>query len=114
MKVVLARKGRLSQGDQGQATAQWKEAGASPSMQIVAPASGVGTGACSESVRVRVGHSPGSDEVGKVLHDLQGHAFLLPGKLPLVGRVKGQPEGILDIGQQFQAEKTHGNKEEQR
>lgn len=57
-------------------------------------------------------HSPGSDEVGEVLHDFQRCAFLLRSELPPVGRVEGQPESVLSISQQFQAAGT-GKVEEQ-
>lgn len=70
-------------------------------------------GAHSDCIR-HVVHSPRADEVGKVLQDFQGRAFLLLGKLALVGRVQGQPKGILDIGQQVQAEETHGDKQKQK
>lgn len=63
-----------------------------------------------DSLQAHMVHSPGSDEVGKILHDFQGKAFLLQSKLPLVGRVEGKPKGIQNICQQFQAGKTHGNK----
>lgn len=66
------------------------------------------------SIQARVVHSPRSDEVGKVLHDFQGHVFLLQSKLPLIGRVEGKPKEILHIGQQLQAEKTHRNKDKQK
>lgn len=83
-------------------------------MQNTAPVSSVGGRGAHEGSRVHTVHSPGSDEVGKVLHDLQGHASLLPGEPPLVGRVKGQSEDVLNVGQQLQAEKTRGNEEKQR
>ena len=63
-----------------------------------------------DSLQAHMVHSPGSDEVGKILHDFQGKAFLLQSKLPLVDRVEGKPKGIQNICQQFQAGKTHGNK----
>lgn len=56
-------------------------------------------------------HSPRPEEVGKVLHDRQGHAFLLQRKLPLVGGMEGKPEGMLNVGQQVQAEETRGGEE---
>lgn len=67
-------------------------------------------------VRVAAGthvHSPRSDKVGKELHDFQRQALLLQSKLPLVDRIEGKPEGILNICQQFQAEETRGNKKKQ-
>ena len=65
-----------------------------------------------DSLQAHVVHSPRSDEVGKILHDFQGKAFLLQSKLPLVGRVEGNPKGIQDICQQFQAGKTHRKKKQ--
>lgn len=62
---------------------------------------GVGAGVPSDSIQAHVLHSPRSDEVGKVLHDFQRHAFLLRSKLPLVGRMEGKPEGILNVSQQL-------------
>lgn len=86
----------------------------SPSTQSVAFEFRMRGGNVRGRLQAHVVHSPRSDEVGKILHDFQGKAFLLQSKLPLVGRVEGKPKGISNICQQFQAGKTHGKKKDQK